>query len=264
VPQAGFRLNGESITALACATSGKYIVVGTASGRISLFDTTEKTPTESRMLRGCQGPVLALTFSVDGRFVAGGGKDGTLRVWELRKGSGGEPRAILPGHTKPIRTVAFSPDGQLVGTGSEDTTARLWSLRGIRACQRASFPHAGEVHNVSFSPDGAVLLSAGNDKVIWLWDRNSTKPTARASLTGGHSGNARLALIPPEGQAVISVGEGTEVIDWNLRTYKPRIIWEVPANPAIASRALTPDGRYLARGLTDGSVEVYRVAEKRA
>jgi len=263
VEQATFRLNGESITSLACAASGKLFVVGTASGRISVFDNTDKAPLETRALRGCQGPVYALTFSVDGRFVAGGGREGTLRVWELRKGSGGEPRAVLPGHTKPIRSVAFSPDGHLVGTGSEDTTARLWSLRGIRACQRASFPHAGEVYDVSFSPDGAVLLAAGNDPVIWLWDRNATRPTARASLTNGHTGITRLAMMTPEGTAVISVGGGGDVIDWSLRNYKPRLIWEVPDNPNVVSMALTPDGRYLTRGLSDGTIEVYRVAEKR-
>jgi hypothetical protein len=40
-------------------------------------------------------------------------------------------------------------------------------------------------------------------------------------------------------------------------------MWELPAGRAL-SVALTPDGRYLARGMADGTVEVFRVAEKRS
>jgi hypothetical protein len=52
------------------------------------------------------------------------------------------------------------------------------------------------------------------------------------------------------------------VINWDVRNKKPQNKWELPAGEAT-SIALTADGRYLARGKVDGTVELFRVAEKR-
>ena len=66
----------------------------------------------------------------------------------------------------------------------------------------------------------------------------------------------------PDGETVVSVGEDNRVSNWNLRSGQPQHVWELPKGHAL-SIALTVDGRYLARGLGDGTVEVFRVAEKR-
>ena len=70
-------------------------------------------------------------------------------------------------------------------------------------------------------------------------------------------------MCPVDGSGIVSVSESNQVVNWNPQTGKPRFIWELPA-ATVTSVDLTPDGRYLARGLADGTVEVYRVAEKRS
>src|SRR5262245_5683069 len=55
------------------------------------------------------GPVECLALAPDGKTLASTGRDGTLRVWDLR--SGGEARRLaLPG-PKHVQQLAFSPDG---------------------------------------------------------------------------------------------------------------------------------------------------------
>ena len=67
-----------------------------------------------------------MAFSPDGRRVATGSLDNTVRVWEP---SGANPGvSLLEGHRGGVITVAFSPDGRRVVTGSEDNTARVWDL----------------------------------------------------------------------------------------------------------------------------------------
>ena len=97
--------------------------------------------------------------------------------------------------------------------------------------------------------------------MVRLWDVTAIKPTVRAELAAP-PGGARLVLVPDAG-SLVSVGDGTRVTNWDARTGKPLREWDVPGGPA-AGVALTPDGRYLARGTVAGAVEVYRVAEKRA
>ncbi len=258
-----FRQQGDPFHALAFSPSGRLLAAGSGApdGIVRLYDVTDKSPREVAALRGAGGPVEALAFSPDGALVAGGGGDRTLRLWDAAPGTRGDARALLPGHTGPIRAVAFAPDGRGVATAAEDKTVRLWSVSRIRSSGRAVLPHDGEVDSVAYSPDGKVLATVCRGRGVKLWDLTAAAPTARADL-GADSAWVRLVLIAPEPEVLVGVGEGGRVVHWELKTGKPARGWEVPGGPASAF-ALTPDGRYLARGAADGAVGVFRVAEKR-
>src|SRR5438876_3907563 len=76
-------------------------------------------------LRGHSGWISSLAYSPDGKRLASGSADKTVKIWTIPSG---EETATLRGHTDYVSSVAISPDGKLLATGSFDKTVKFWQL----------------------------------------------------------------------------------------------------------------------------------------
>jgi WD40 repeat protein len=174
------------------------------TGTLRLWDVC--TRKELLALPGLTAGVTSVSFSVDGRMLAGGDFGGVVTVWET---ASGRVRAALKGHRGCVRCVAFIPGG-LLASGGDDGTVRLWDLRAGR--QWAALKgHTGSVFGLSVA--GKMLVSAGQDRTVRLRDLPSGKglltlsqadpiysvefgPRGRLLATGDAKGTIRLWSVP--------------------------------------------------------------------
>lgn len=80
---------------------------------------------EGNWLEGHTAPILCAAFSPDGRLAVTGGRDDTLRLWDVRTGD--ELRRLV-GHAHEVTCATFTPDGQHILSGSGDRTIRVWAV----------------------------------------------------------------------------------------------------------------------------------------
>ena len=79
-----------------------------------------------RRLEGHGDRVRSVCFSPDGKQLASGSSDNTVRLWNAETGVRVK---TLEGHSSAVWSVCFiSPDGKQVASGSDDRTVRVWLL----------------------------------------------------------------------------------------------------------------------------------------
>jgi hypothetical protein len=160
-------------------------------------------------LQGHTSWINALAISPDGRILASGSLDRTVRLWGL---PGGRVLTTLRGHTASIESLAMSPDGRVVASGGWDHTVRLWSLPEGRLLTTLQ-GHAAPVESLAMSPDGQILASGGRDSTVLLWNL-----TARRLLTSlkGHVETIGGLSISPDGRVLVSGSKDRTIRLWSL------------------------------------------------
>jgi WD40 repeat protein len=74
---------------------------------------------------GHSSSVFSIAFSPDGKYLASGSLDKTVKLWSVESQ---KEVTTLQGHSEFVFSVAFSPDGKYLASGSQDKTLKLWSV----------------------------------------------------------------------------------------------------------------------------------------
>jgi eukaryotic-like serine/threonine-protein kinase len=196
------------------------------------------------------GPVFSVAFSPDGRWLASGEWDHTVRVWDVNDK---KQIRIFKGHDDVVAGVAFGPANRWLASASWDRTVKLWNvdtgqelgtLRG----------HSGWVNGVAFSPDRTTLASAGADHTVRLWDLESFR---EKSTLRGHRDRVFSVAFSPDGWRLASASADQTVKLWDAARHQEAVTL---ARGTYRHRtvAFSPDGALIAGDDQDHTIGIWQ------
>jgi WD40 repeat protein len=238
--------------------------------------------------------ILAFAFSPDGRWLALGMEDGTVKLADARTGQ--DISIVDKRHRTVLQSpagVAFRPGGRhLASLGSEGTVvvrdvsplypwlpaqalcpqaAGSAPLHLAAAVQLAVWSETGRPHpvftlgsreqplsSVAYSPNGDRLVTASADGQLTLWEAETGNQirTVRGPVSGEHYSGENYAVFSPDGRWVVAVSADCAVRVWDATTLKQPIkTFRGHRGPTIGSAvAVSRDGKFLVTGSDDVKV----------
>jgi tetratricopeptide (TPR) repeat protein len=210
-----------------------------------IWDT--KTGRCEHVLKHHKGPLDAVAFSPDSRYLAVASRDKTASIWCARKGW---KISLLTGHEQEVYSVAWRPDGRVVATGSADQSIRIWDPDG--SCRQQILRLHNGVLSLSFTPDGSELLVTRGHTSARYYCSLLVLATQRERVWfKGHTGPVKTGVIAPDGKYAATAGaRGDELFLW--RTWDASLVHRLAPkiHPAM-SVAWSPGGTTVGWGCAD-------------
>jgi len=167
----------QAIRGVVFSRDGEHLASASSDGIVKLWDAKrldkqhldgKPEPRIPAIRARVAGPGLNVAFSPDGRRLATGGEESTVKIWDVQTG---QELQTLRGHKGDVHTVAFSPDddGRWVASAGEDSAVKVWESHTGKLV-RSFRGHTGLVSSLAFSPDGRRLVSGSRDHTVKVWD----------------------------------------------------------------------------------------------
>jgi WD40 repeat protein len=185
----------KDISVVAIGPKGRFGLSASVDAIVVLWSFAEGG--KSTRLRQHDQPVDAAAFSPDGRWLATGSQDKTIRLYDLEAEHPEETSVALVGHEQRVGVVAFSRDSRVLVSGSGDGTLRVWTLRAtdLEATARTSEVwrgHDGLLSDLVIARDGRIVASGSYDGSARIW------PTLPADLAEIACRRVGRSLTPEE------------------------------------------------------------------
>jgi WD40 repeat protein len=204
------------------------------------------------VLGGHTSYVYPVAYSPDGHWIASGGWDNTLRLWDARTG---EPACAPLDNGDLVKTLAFSPDGSRLVSARQDRL-QVWEVATGRRLEEIQAP-APNILAVAFRPDGARLAALAGYGGATVFNAATGAVVARLRLGARH--DTKALAYSPDGRWLAGASTDHKTVClFDASTYE--LAAQFPGGDGVI-RAVTfsPDSRRLASCSSDHTVRLWQI-----
>jgi WD40 repeat protein/uncharacterized caspase-like protein len=204
--------------------------------------------------------VTVSDLSSDGKFELTGFKTGKVVLRDLDTN---EIKYRVKAHNKLVHALSISPDGKWFASGTTKGEVVLWKLDTGKKVRILKGHQKKIIKNLAFSADGSLLASACWDKSVKVW----SVPQGRLKSDFRHDEFVHNVAISPDKRFVASVqsfiSKGRQIKIWDPRTGELQYVLIDRDIGWSAGLEFTPDGKHLAMGLSDGSIAIWKIGDRK-
>jgi len=267
------RLAGHTdlVTALAFSPDGKWLASGDENSAVWLWEAATDRPLfvlrghttiapNPQVFPNVQG-IASLAFSLDGKWLASGGWDKQIQIWQIGPGPEVQLARTITGHATGVSALAFNPQaGQQLASAGEwrfpdpVDPIRIWDVGTGQLVKEMQLSKSGVAH-MAFSPDGRTLtaVSGSDRRTVQFWDASSGEYLR--SVTGPAAGAAESSF-SADGRELYMLGWDQAVRVWEMETGQETRALEQRLAP-YQNFVLSPDGRTFASSDNNGVVYLW-------
>jgi len=193
--------------------------------------------------------VRDVALNRDGRFVAAGGDDGRVWVWDV---DSGKVRQFV--HGPPVTAIAWSPTADILASVG-GTVARLWDIS--TAASRLLRPQRNNLNAVVFSPDGRRVATYGEGRFVGIFDVNTAIGIQPLEYSASPL-QITSAAFGPDGKRIVTA-RGNIARLWDIDTGESEVSFTGQTG-TVTDVAFSADGRRVATGSLDTVARVFNAA----
>jgi WD40 repeat protein len=253
-PSEVFLEKRRGINRLALSPDGTWIAAASAEPGTFNFDLlTVWNAQNGKILferKAHQPEVGIVAFSPDGKEVATGGSDRTIKLWSVPSGS---MRLSIPVEDDFIWGIAYPPDGKSIAAVGLTGMVQLYDLKTGKML--ASWDAGlGELSAVAFSPNGSKLAVVSNqvsDAKVW-----EVATRKELLVLKGHTDINWGVEFSPDGTRVITSGSDGTARVWDTATGTLLLTLSGHTSTVVKAR-FSPDGKWIATAGKDGTTRLW-------
>lgn len=255
--------NSNAIYAIAYSNQQNLLASGHEDQTIKLWNVNINSPQlvepdlqPFQILRGHSDRILSITFSPNGKILASGSADRTIKLWHPHSHiHTGKPIKTLQGHRSWVWGIAISPDSKFLASASYDHTVKVWDLESGE-CLQTLQGHPSSVLSVIFSHDGKTLFSSGYDKLVKHWHLETGE--CLNTWEADSSNRVWAMALRSKSQHLATGGDDNSIKLWDIATGECLRIFFGHSHPVV-SVIFTPNGDRLISGSSDHTIKIWDV-----